>query len=196
MTTYSWFPVGKRLEVAYEATQERRVNVVGAVFTHGPAAGRFEYETCVSLPKNRGKKPRKTPEEVAAQHGVSASHVGSIDGQRLLSFIWRIAGRPENARVNWRRAIVLWIVLDNYSVHKCSVIKEALAELDAADIHLFYLPAYSPELSDIEPVWNDVKHHRLPTRSYKTAGDLKDAVDTALADKAAQLQRAHIETAS
>lgn len=196
MTTYSWFPVGQRLEVAFEATQERRVNAVGAVFTHGPQAGRFEYETYVSLPKSRSKKPRLTPEEVASKHEVALPEVGSIDGPRLLSFIWRIAGRPSGAPANWQRVIALWIVLDNYSVHKCSVINEALAELAAAGIHLFYLPAYSPELSDIEPVWNDLKHHGMPFRSYETAGSLKRAVDTALASKAAKLQRAYSETAS
>jgi transposase-like protein len=41
-TTYSWFPQGQRLRVPYQAPQGRRVNAVGAYFTHGPdAAKRF-----------------------------------------------------------------------------------------------------------------------------------------------------------
>jgi hypothetical protein len=43
-------------------------------------------------------------------------------------------------------------------------------------------------LSAIEPVWNDVKAHPLPIRSYTQAGQLKQAVDAALAQKAALLQ--------
>ncbi len=59
----------------------------------------------------------------------------------------------------------------------------------AADVHLVYLARYCPEQSDIEPVWNDVKQHQLPTRSFERVADLKNAVDTALARKAAQLYR-------
>jgi hypothetical protein len=40
-TTYSWYPQGQRLRVPYQAPQGRRVNVLGAYFTHGPDAGRL-----------------------------------------------------------------------------------------------------------------------------------------------------------
>lgn len=194
-TAYSWYPVKERLSIPFEATQERRVNAIGALFTHGPEAGRFEFETRVSLPQSRAKTPRKTPEEIARQHGVALHEVGKIDGELFLAFIWRIAGRPADAPVGWRREIPLHIVLDNYSVHKCQVVKDALAALEAANIYLFFLPSYSPELSDIEPVWTDVKYHRTTTRSYALAGGLKRGVDAALHDKAAQLRREYSGTA-
>ncbi|MBI3946104.1 MAG: transposase [Armatimonadetes bacterium] len=76
-------------------------------------------------------------------------------------------------------------------MHKCQVVKDALAALEAANVHLFYLPAYSPELSRIEPVWKDVKHHGMPTRSYTLAGDLKRGVDVALQEKAQRLRLAY-----
>jgi transposase len=63
--------------------------------------------------------------------------------------------------------------------------------LEAADIFLVYLPAYSPELSAIEPVWNDVKAHHMPVRSFECVTSLKQAVDMALARKAQQLQQVH-----
>ncbi len=46
----SWFLEGERLGVAYEVPQGRRVNVLGAHFTHGPEAGRFAYQSWACLP--------------------------------------------------------------------------------------------------------------------------------------------------
>jgi hypothetical protein len=54
--------------------------------------------------------------------------------------------------------------------------------------------SYSPELSDIEPIWHAVKHHGLPVRSHSKVKCLKTAVDDALTTKAATLQTAHEET--
>jgi len=82
----------------------------------------------------------------------------------------------------------LVVVLDNYSVHSSQLVHEAIEALNAANVFLFYLPSYSPELSDIEPIWNGVKHYEMIRRSYETAGDLLHAVDTSLMQKAAQLQ--------
>ena len=56
----SWFPVGERLAVPYEAPQGRRVNAIGAHFTHGPEAGRLAYQTWAALPRSRAKRPRDT----------------------------------------------------------------------------------------------------------------------------------------
>lgn len=189
-TTYSWFPMGERLLVPYHAPEGRRVNVIGAHFTYGPHAGRFAYQAWASVPKSRAKKQRKTVQEIATAHGLTEDDVGPIDSQRLLAFIWRIAGRPPQAPNGWTRVRPLMIVLDNYSVHKSHVIAEARPLLEAADVHLVYLPAYCPELSAIEPVWNDVKQHQLPIRSFARVRDLKDAVEAALARKAHRLHHA------
>ncbi len=86
------------------------------------------------------------------------------------------------------------VVLDNYSVHKSQTVADACSQLQAADVHLVYLPSYSPELSRIEPDWNDIKQHQLPVRSYEQVVELKRAVDDALARKAHQLQQAHTKT--
>ena len=173
----------------YEAPQGRRVNVIGAHFTHGPEAGRFEYQSWASVPKSRAKTQRKTPEQLAAVHGLKVEAVGVIDSERLVEFVWRIAGRPKGA-VGWVRERELKVVLDNYSVHKSEVVARAEPELEQAGIQLEYLPSYSPELSRIEPDWNDIKQHHLPKRSYETVAELKGAVDEALGCKAALLQQA------
>ena len=188
-TGYSWSAVGQALEVPYEAPQGRRVNAIGAYFSHGCEAGRFEFASYVSIPKTTAKVQRKTPQESAAAHGVEPEDVGPIDSERFLSFIWRLAGRPCVALVGWRRVRPLVIVLDNYSVHKSQAVKAAMLVLEAANVFLFYLPAYSPELSEIEPIWRSVKGHGMPYRSQTVLGQMKQAVDAALADKAQQLRQ-------
>ncbi len=184
-----WFPEGERLEVAYQAPQGRRVNAIGAHFTHGPQAGRFEYQSWASLPKSRAKKQRKTPEQIAAAHGLRKEEVGAIDSERLVEFVWRIAGQPKEVE-GWVRERELKVVLDNYSVHKSDVVERAVPELERAGIKLEYRPSSSPELSRIEPDWNDIKQHHLPKRSYETVVELKRAVDEGLGRKAELLLQA------
>ena len=188
-TTYSWFLEGERLEVAYEAPQGRRVNVIGAHFTHGPQAGRLATQSWAVLPKSRAKQPRTSPEARAAAHGLKEEQVGPIDGERLVAFLWQVAGRPAAGAAAWKRERPLMIALDNYSVHKGEKVQAAVPQLAAAGVHLVYLARYCPEQSGIEPVWNDVKQHQLPQRSFERVADLKAAVDDALACKAAQLLR-------
>jgi hypothetical protein len=72
-------------------------------------------------------------------------------------------------------------------------VQEALPELTAANIHLFFLPSYSLELSQIEPIWQAVKHHEMAKRSFAWLGDLKTAVVEALTRKANALLNAQRE---
>jgi hypothetical protein len=51
------------------------------------------------------------------------------------------------------------VVLDNASLHVSKVTKAARPGLAKLGIYLYYLPAYSPELNEIEPVFKQVKHH-------------------------------------
>jgi hypothetical protein len=90
---YSWSPVGQPICVAYEAPQGRRVNALGALFSHGPQAGRFDSEVYASLPKSKAKERRLTVEQVAKAHGLTVEQVGPITRGRFLSFAWRVAGR-------------------------------------------------------------------------------------------------------
>ena len=189
-TSYSWYPQGQRLRVPYQAPQGRRVNVIGAYFTHGPQAGRLEWRSWAVLPKSRARTPRTPPEQRAAAHGLTVEEVGPIDAARLVAFLWQVAGRPAEAPPTWRRARPLVIALDNYSVHTSQTVVAALPQLAAANIELVYLARYCPEQSGIEPVWNDVKQHQIPIRSFAQVADLKHAVDDALARKAQLLQQA------
>jgi transposase len=69
------------------------------------------------------------------------------------------------------------VVLDNAGIHTTKRVKAARSELAARGTYLYYLPAYSPELNRIEPVFKRVKHHDIPVRSYTTKADLRTAVE-------------------
>ena len=88
---------------------------------------------------------------------------------------------------------MLWV--DNYSVHKSERVRQELPALAQAGITICYLPSYTPELSQIEPLWQTVKHREMTQRSYPDLKGLKHAVEEALAKKAARLLTARTETA-
>jgi putative transposase len=192
-TNGSWYPRGERFLIPYEAPQGRRVNAIGAYISHGVQAGQFQFATSVTLPKSQAKKPRLRAEQAAA-HGLRAEEVGPINSERFLAFVWQLAGRPAVYPEDWQRPRPLAIWLDNYSVHKSDPVKAERPALERARITLHYLPSYSPELSQIEPIWHDVKQHRLRVRSHVQVSQLKRAVEEGLTQKAADLFAAHQET--
>jgi putative transposase len=69
------------------------------------------------------------------------------------------------------------VVLDNASLHVSKVAKAARPGLAALGIYLHYLPAYSPELNEIEPVFKQVKHHEIPRRSHTSKAELRGSVE-------------------
>lgn len=71
------------------------------------------------------------------------------------------------------------VVLDNGSIHRSKETRAALTQLWARGVYLYFLPAYSPELNDIEAAFRVIKHHHLPERRYTTVPALLNAVHTA-----------------
>lgn len=195
-TTTTWGAVGCPRLVPYEAPQGRRLNVIGGYFSHGPLAGEFQFTTLARVPP---PKPRadgslgKSWAAVAAAHGLTEADLGSLDSEVFLAFVWQLAGRPVDAPADWRRERPLMVVVDNYSVHRSERVRWERSQLEAADVHLVYLPAYSPELSRIEPHWKVTKYHDLFRRSYASLGELKQAVEIALAQRAIELRLAAAE---
>ena len=87
------------------------------------------------------------------------------------------------------------IVLDNYWVHISERVRAECPALVRAGVILWYLPAYSPELSAIEPIWQHIKHQEIQRHSYEQVGALKQVVDGALTRKAEALRARDRETA-
>ena len=69
------------------------------------------------------------------------------------------------------------VVLDNAGIHTSKAVKAARPALAKQGVYLYYLPAYSPELNRIEPVFKQVKHHEMPVRSFATKAELRQAVE-------------------
>jgi hypothetical protein len=68
------------------------------------------------------------------------------------------------------------VVLDNASFHRDRVVRATRPQLRAQGVYLYYLPAYSPELNDIERLFRTIKHQELPERTYPTFDALEAAV--------------------
>ena len=70
------------------------------------------------------------------------------------------------------------VVLDNAGLHVSKLVKAQRKELTRRGIFLYFLPAYSPELNRIEPVFKQIKHHEIPRRSHKSKSELRASVES------------------
>jgi transposase len=88
---------------------------------------------------------------------------GNSSHERLIEFLKALikqAGRK------------IFLVLDNLGVHHCKPVKQWLAE-HLAEIEVFYLPSYSPELNPDERLNADLKHamgSKVPMRTKAKLG--------------------------
>ena len=101
---------------------------------------------------------------------------GTFRGEHLVRAFEELLDQPETGG----RPLV--IVLDNASSHHSRVVRDALPDLEARGLRLFYLPTASPELNAIEPVFRAIKHTHLPERRYTTQEALHHAVSAAFAE--------------
>ena len=167
-TSSTWAREGTRVVVPYEAPQGRRVNVIGALAATGP-------------------RPRLV-------WTSRRSGQGRLDSAAFLDFVARdVAALPaawDALPPGYVRDLPCTIVLDNYSVHRSQAVKAAAPVLARAGVTFYFLPPYSPELSEIEPLWRHVKYGDLATRSFADGDALHAAVDEGLARRAAALEHA------
>jgi transposase len=124
-----------------------------------------ETSTQTVLTRARGRAPRgqRVVGEIPRNHGknqtclmaISATAVvaplvveGAVDGQVFQQWLttWLLPGLPRDTT----------IVLDNLSVHRNPDVRKAIA---AADCHVCYLPAYSPDFNPIEHIFAKLKAH-------------------------------------
>jgi transposase len=85
------------------------------------------------------------------------------------------------------------VVLDNTGLHVSKVVKAQRKELARRGASLYYLPAYSPELNRIEPVFKQVKHHEIPQRSHASRAALRASVENGFASYGRKLFPKDIE---
>ena len=85
------------------------------------------------------------------------------------------------------------VVLDNAGIHVSKAIKAQRKELSRQGIYLYFLPAYSPELNRIEPVFKQIKHHEIPRRSHRTKAELRHSVEGGFASYCRKLDAKSVE---
>jgi transposase len=85
------------------------------------------------------------------------------------------------------------VVLDNAGLHTGRVVREARRRLARRGIYLHFLPPYSPELNEIEPVFRQVKYHEMPERSHTTRLGLREAVEQGFTGYGRRLRPKHPE---
>lgn len=94
---------------------------------------------------------------------------GSLRAEHLVAFLTELPPAP----------VPTVVVLDHGSIHRSKETRAAIPDLWTRGIYLHYLPPYSPNLDDIEPVFRVLKHDELPERRYTTVPALLDAVHAA-----------------
>jgi putative transposase len=104
---------------------------------------------------------------VPALHWVAKP--GSLRAEHLIRFLGALPPAP----------MPTIVVLDNGSIHRSRETRAAVPALRAHGIYLYFLPPYSPELNEIEPVFRVIKHKELPERRYPSMLALLTAVHTA-----------------
>ena len=126
---------------------------------------RVKYE----YPQGRRVNALATYEPLAPIPGLDALPFGrTLTSDDLLAYLRDRLPAASAPRV---------VVLDNAGIHASKVVEAARPGLAKLGIYLYYLPAYSPELNRIEPVFKQVKHHGMPTRSYTAKADPRAAVE-------------------
>ena len=76
-------------------------------------------------------------------------HEGTANAALFCDFLQQIADAAGQRPV--------YVVLDQVSIHKATVVSEWLNRREGAEIELHFLPTYSPELNPAELVWSLVK---------------------------------------
>lgn len=68
------------------------------------------------------------------------------------------------------------IVLDNARIHRSRLMQSKIAEWEAKNLYVFYLPPYSPHLNLIEILWRKMKYEWLKAEDYVSFERLSEAV--------------------
>lgn len=85
------------------------------------------------------------------------------------------------------RGVPRVVVMDNASTHRGQKVKDARPHLLKQNLHLYYLPPYSPELNDIERLFRKAKHEAMPQRLQPHERALLAAVHACFRDLRDQL---------
>lgn len=66
------------------------------------------------------------------------------------------------------------VVLDNASIHKSNEFKAKIEGWKEQDLHLYFLPPYSPELNKIEILWRKMKYEWMNFDAFSSFQSLRE----------------------
>lgn len=112
--------------------------------------------------------------ELAASHGPRQNILGFFNlRQRFHSFAFE--GTIDTHTVihcfdlfSKRRRKPALVVIDNAPIHTSEEFEEEIERWEKDDLHIKFLPSYSPELNLIELLWRKVKYDWLPLNAYQS----------------------------
>ena len=116
------------------------------------------------------------------KRGKNVTIIGAIALKGIVGAMTFKGGNDKNAFETYVNQVLvpnLWkgacVVMDNFSSHKVTGIKEAIESVGA---HLIYLSPYSPDFSPIENFWSKIKEF-LRSEETRTYSDLDKAITEA-----------------
>lgn len=116
------------------------------------------------------------------KRGKNVTIIGAIAIRGIVGAMSFKGGNDKNAFETYIKQVLvpnLWegacVVMDNFSSHKVTGIREAIESVGA---HLIYLSPYSPDFSPIENFWSKIKEF-LRSQATRTYSDLDKAITEA-----------------
>jgi transposase len=131
----------------------------------------------------RSPKGRRAHDDKPSSWGDNLTMLGAIRCGGWVGMMTIAAATTKEVFLAFVRAILVprirsgdIVVMDNLRAHKCTEVREAIAEVGA---QVLYLPPYSPDYNPIELCWSKVKNH-LRSRAARTIDTLNDAIAEAM----------------
>lgn len=92
----------------------------------------------------------------------------AMNGELIIAFLDDFAKQTKQKTV---------VVLDNATIHHTEAFEEKIEEWQEQDLHIFFLPTYSPHLNLIETLWRKIKYEWLKPQHYLSWQTLTTAVE-------------------
>lgn len=101
-------------------------------------------------------------------HLVAYSSTDTMNADLIMAFLDDFAEQITQKTV---------VVLDNATIHHSEEFQDKILEWEQQDLHIFYLPTYSPHLNLIETLWRKIKYEWLKPHHYHSWQTLSQAVE-------------------
>lgn len=101
-------------------------------------------------------------------HLQAYSSEQTMDGAMLVAFLDDFATQLTQKTV---------VVLDNATIHHSEAVETKIEEWLEQDLHIFFLPTYSPHLNLIETLWRKIKYDWLKPHHYLNWQTLTTAIE-------------------